>query len=101
MYDSTPIFRKDPSGEESLGFDWTSKLDGETIASSAWAATLWDGSAVGTGGLSVATSSYTDTTTTVGITAGNLNAVYRLKNTITTSTGRIIPRSWKVIIVYR
>ena len=83
---TAPIhINKDPSDVLVLGRNWTAFLDGDTIATSTWAAEA---------GLTVDSESETATQTSVQISGGTAGSVYRLTNTITlTTSGETINRS--------
>lgn len=63
--------------------DWTQRLEGATIVGSVWA--LCPGSI-----LTLASTGYTNTISTVWIAGGVAGATYVLTNTVTTSNGKIM-----------
>lgn len=79
---------KDPEEELDYGFDYTTLLDGDTIASSSWSAS----------GVTVASSSNTTTETAVRITGGSLGTKNKVKNTVITVGGQTIVRRLIVVI---
>lgn len=59
------------------GFNWSSELEvGETITSSTWSAET---------GITIESSSYTDTETLVWLSGGTVNSTYKVTNLIVTS----------------
>jgi len=63
------------------GIDWSTELPtGDTIVASTW---------VGDTGLTLSNESFTTTTTTVWVSGGTKNYLYRVLNTITTAGGRV------------
>jgi hypothetical protein len=86
-------FLKTPNAMLDYGFNWTSWLtSGEVIASSVWTVTS---------GLTVVSSSNTDTQTTIWISGGVAFSNYSLVNKITTSLGRIDERTIKIFVRQR
>jgi hypothetical protein len=79
---------KDPQEVIDYGFDYTTLLDGDTIASSSWSAS----------GVTVDSSSATTTTTAVRITGGTLGTKNKVKNTVITAGGQTIVRRLIVVI---
>lgn len=71
---------KTPAAELDYGFDWNDWLAGDTISSSAWAET--------TGDLTLSNGAEASGVTSIDITGGVKNKVYRVKNTIETAAGR-------------
>lgn len=85
---------KDPDEILDYDLDWTDRLAGDTIATSAW--TLADGV-----GLTVGTISNTTRITKVWLSGGTLAASYTLLNRITTAGGRTMDQSVKIKIVVK
>lgn len=92
---STPtdslIWIKDPDATLDYEFDWAAPPplgpwlpDGDTITASTWAVPE---------GITKASDSHTDTTTTIWLSGGTAGASYKLTNHITTAAGRIDDRS--------
>ena len=71
---------KAPSENLDYSFDWTSFLDGDTIADSQWVVQT---------GLTKGSEASTATATAVWLSGGTLGQVYRVTNTITTAGSRI------------
>ncbi|MDX0141086.1 hypothetical protein GOC46_30410 [Sinorhizobium meliloti] len=72
---------KDPNEVKDYSLDWSDLLGGDdTITASTWTVS-------GTG-VMIDESSFTDTATTVWLSAGTLGATYNLLNRVTTSGGR-------------
>jgi hypothetical protein len=102
MSRSIPKVRKDPNAKKDWLVDWTLFLQsGEEIATSSWVIdTNPDALEPTTLVISIAPfePSKTTTTTTVWLEAGTVNKVYRVRNRITTSDGRIDDQSMDVVI---
>ncbi|TJW14459.1 MAG: hypothetical protein E5W82_10815 [Mesorhizobium sp.] len=77
---------KDPDEVLDYVLDWEDRLDGDTIVSSAW--TIPVGS-----GLTINSTSFTDTTTTVWLSAGVLLTTYELLNRVVTAGGRTMDQT--------
>lgn len=82
---------KDPQSVEQFPINWADLLDriGDTISTSSWAADS---------GVVLDSDSNTTTTTAATVSAGNLDAVCRLVNTITTAGGLTFERTWVIEI---
>lgn len=83
---------KDPAEVKEYSFDWTGAFTYDYITASAWAVTV--GGAV----LVVTSNTFTDSKTSVVLSAGTLSTVYTLVNTITTSKGKTLKKSATVTI---
>ena len=78
-------FIKDPQAVLDYQNDWSSWLDdSDTIATSAWAASV---------GITIDSESNTDTTATVWLSGGIAGEFYRVTNTITTAGDRTDERT--------
>ena len=84
---------KDPSSSDvDFSLDWTSYLEaGEEVNASTWAPS-------DPAGLTIVTSAYSATLTTVYVSGGVRGQVYRLRNTIGTTNGRSDDRSLTIRI---
>jgi hypothetical protein len=84
-------YNQDPDSILDYEFAWAAKLNGDTIATSAF---------IFEDGLAEASSSNTDTTTTVFINAagGGLGGIYRVTNRITTAGGRTMDKTIRILI---
>lgn len=71
---------KDPEDFLDYHIDWTNRLNGDIISSSAW--TVQDG-------LSSSMESNTDTVATIWLSNGENGVVYSVRNMIETGDGRI------------
>lgn len=80
---------KDPDEVLDYVLDWEDRLAGDTIATSTWTI------AVGSG-LTINSNSFTDTTTTVWLSAGVLLTTYELLNRIVTDGGRTMDQTVKL-----
>jgi hypothetical protein len=80
---------KDPDEVKDYSLDWSELLDGDTIASSTW--TVMAGA-----GLIVDESSYTDTVTTIWLSAGAVGTDYKLSNLVVTAGGRTYDQTVKL-----
>uniref|UniRef100_A0A6M3IPQ6 Putative tail protein n=1 Tax=viral metagenome TaxID=1070528 RepID=A0A6M3IPQ6_9ZZZZ len=91
-------FKKDPGEKLDYAFDWDDDTQGpylesgETISASAW---------VVPSGITEVSASYTDTITKIWLSGGTEGTSYELENTITTSEGRIVVRSFIVVVEER
>lgn len=82
---------KDPNEVKDYRLDWSEFLGGEdTITGSTWTAS-------GTG-LTINEDSFTDTATTVWLSAGTLGATYSLLNRVTTAGGRTYDQTARIRI---
>lgn len=94
-----PVFtaRKTPIEEMDYGFDWSAWLnDGELISDSGWSVTPNDST------LTVITSTFTDTASSVWVLDGTPGVVYTLTNTVFTNSSpvqRHAQRSLQLLIV--
>jgi hypothetical protein len=84
----SPVYGVTGDDVRDYGFDYTTLLDGDTIASSSWSAS----------GVTVASSSNTTTETAVRITGGSLGTKNKVKNTVITVGGQTIVRRLIVVI---
>lgn len=97
QYDAEgPWIAKDPNAVLDYSLDWgvplNSWLAGETIASVAWTATA---------GLTVGAASNTTTVAKVRLSGGTVGQVYTVSCRVTTSTGQIEDRSFRVRVQER
>lgn len=76
---------KDPDALKDYTINWTSWLEGDTVASSAWSVPV---------GITKAADTQTTATTTVWLSGGSHAAKYTITNRITTAAGRIEERSF-------
>lgn len=83
------IFVKDSSSVLDYQIDWTSWLNTDTIANSTWSADS---------GITIKSSDFTDTTTTVWLSGGTINSSYTVTNHIVTDSGREEDRSLMIKI---
>lgn len=83
-------FTKPLPGILDYGFDYSRWLNGDTITSSTWMAD--DGITIGLG-------HFDDSATYVDISGGQVGYVYRLINEITTASGLVDRRSFRVRVV--
>ena len=81
---------KDPQAVLDYTINWTAWLDSDTISAVAWSADS---------GITVDSSSFTDTSATVWLSEGVLGSEYVVTCHVTTAGGREDDRSFKVIIV--
>ena len=82
-------FEKTVEGVLDYKIDYTNWLLTDTITSSVWEAS----------GLTTDSTSYTNTSSTIFLSGGNLGQRYDVKNTISTAGGRTDERCFKVRIV--
>lgn len=83
---------KDPDEVVDYQVDWSARLDeGDAIASSTWSVSVG-------AGLVIASNTFSDTTTTVWLSAGDAGVNYTLLNRVTTSGGRTFDQSVKLRI---
>lgn len=83
---------KDPGEKKDYGVDWSQLLAGDTISTSAW---------VVESGLTKEVSpaeGKTGTTTTVWLSGGTADQDYTVTNTVTTAAGRILERSFEIMV---
>lgn len=73
------VFTKDPDEVLDYVRDWTSILDGDTIATSVWTVPA---------GITKTTDSHTTTTATIWLSGGTADVDYAVVNRITTAGGR-------------
>lgn len=87
---------KDPDEVLDYKIDWTDRMaSNDTIATSTWTITETDGVLV------KGTNSFTDTTTTVWLSAGTDGQTYELNNRITTSLLRTMDQTVRIRIKSR
>ena len=77
-------FNKDPDARLDYMVDWTSWLDGDTIANSIWIVPL---------GIIYEADTHTGSTATVWLSGGSLDSSYEVVNRITKAAGRIDDRT--------
>lgn len=80
---------KDPNAVLDYYFDWSTWLNGDTIATSTW---------IVPAGLTMASESETSTRTTIWLSAGIFPERYKVVNRITTAAGRTEDRTLLVIM---
>ena len=73
--------------------DWTNWLGSDTVASVSY--TLDSGISTSTA-IGGSASSNTTTTTTVNLTGGTAGTIYNVKATMTTGSGRVVVRNFRV-----
>jgi hypothetical protein len=88
-YSYTPDFVKDPNSIEDLEFDWSARLNGDTIQGVTFY--LPDG-------LTSVTESFTDSAAVVFVSGGDAGAVYRVTCRISTVGGRTMDRTLRVLV---
>ena len=82
-------FTKDPDSTLDFQINWTSWLNNDdTIIDSVFVAN--------SEGITIESSSFTDTITTVWVSGGDAGATYEITNSITTDMGRIDDRTIKI-----
>lgn len=81
---------KDPQAVKDYGFIWAPWLGSDTITASTWASD---------NGITINSSSFTTTTTTVWLSGGTEGLVYNIVNHITTAGGRQDDRTLVVQVV--
>jgi len=79
---------KDPDEVKDYGLNWAAVLVDDTIASSSWTITVGSG-------LTIDSSSYDDTSTTVWLSSGTIGG-YELLNRVTTAGGRTYDQTVKL-----
>lgn len=88
-----PWIAKDPNAVLDYGVDWgvafNSWLAGETIASVAWTVPA---------GLTLTSQSNSDTVAKVRLSGGTVGVTYAITCRITTNTGQIEDRSFRIIV---
>ncbi len=98
------LIEKDPDSVEPQGFDWTAYLaelgTGVTVQSSTWSVSTIVGDAAP---LTLSNASIVPggLRTQVTLAAGSAGRKYTLTNHITTSSGPVDDRSFKVLVVQR
>ena len=94
LQDSTGAYIvKDPGSTLDYTIDWTNWLGSDTVSSVSY--TLDSGITTSTAIGGSATST-TTTTSTVNITGGTAGTIYNVKCEMTTSSGRIVVRNFRV-----
>ena len=88
-------FTKDPDSTLDYQMDWTTFLATDTIALSEWSVAGYDSNLI------VDSSSKTTSTSTVWLSGGTVNVKYNVTNKVTTASGRIIERSFTMLIVQK
>ncbi len=90
---SYPSKLKDAAARLDYVWDWSAWVTGgETITAVTW---------VVPSGITQDTATFTDTTATIWLTGGALNATYLVTCRITTSAGRVDDRSMNIKVVAR
>ena len=84
-----PYWEKDPSAVKDYSIDWTDRLDGDVIATSSWTVQT---------GLTVGINAFSNTATTIWLSAGTLTRRYKATNRITTAGGRTHDQSIEILI---
>lgn len=85
----TITYLKTPTDVLDYSVDWSSWLGTDTITSSSWSVPA---------ALTVVLSTSTSTATTVFLTAGANGVTYLINNTITTTGGRTVTRSFQLSV---
>lgn len=88
-------FTKDPDSTLDYQMDWTTFLSTDTIASSTWSVAGYDAELI------VNSTSNTSTTATVWLSGGTVNVKYNVTNKVTTASGRVVDRSFTMLIVQK
>lgn len=84
-----PDFVKDQNSTEDFPFNWAPELDGDTIATSAFS--LPDG-------LTSVSTANTTTTTTIFVSGGTCDSLYRITNRVTTAGGRTWDKTIRILV---
>jgi hypothetical protein len=93
-YGTTPAsgigadFEQDPNETVDYGFDWSGRLDGDTIATSTME--LPDG-------LTEVSSSYSTTAASIFVSAAG-SGIYRITNRVTTAAGRTWEKTIRIAV---
>ena len=85
-------FKKDPDAILDYINDWSDWLDGDTISTSTWTAEE---------GITVVSSTESNTTSTVWLSGGSVGTMYLVTNRIVTTAGRTDDRSIHIRIIQR
>lgn len=86
-------FEKSPAARLDYSFDWETYLDGQgTILSSSWSTD---------DGITVESDLFTNTTTTAYVSGGVEGNSYFISNTVSTTNGLTVTRSFIVKVVLR
>ena len=85
-------FLKDPNAVLDYVVDWTTWLNGDTIATSVWTVPS---------GITQDSESESTTSATVWLSGGTVGETYQLVNRITTAGGRTEDRTIRITIVQR
>lgn len=80
---------KDPDEVLDYQIDWTTRLDGDTIATSTW---------IVADGITKDSDSNTTTATTIWLSGGTIGDRYELTNRITTAGGRTMDQTVRIKI---
>lgn len=91
-YNMTISYEKDPQATLDYGNDWAIWLGSDSILSSAWSVDA---------GITVVSSSFTATTTTIWLSGGTLGSIYNAVNHIETVCGRKEDRTLTIVMVSR
>ena len=86
------VATKAPAENKDYALDWSADLGTDTIASSQFSISP-------TGGTSVTQTGNTNTQTTVWITGGVAGTFYDVTNTVTTTAGRVLTKTFKLQVV--
>lgn len=84
-----PDFTKDPDSTIDFPFNWKAELNGDTIATSTFL--LPDG-------LTEVSSSRTTTTTSIFVSGGSADLIYRITNRVVTDGGRTYDKTINVLV---
>lgn len=80
-----PSFQHSPDALEDFPLDWSRDLlTGEAIIDSAWTVPS---------GLTQGSTSMTSTTTTIWLSGGTPGTIYKVRNVVTTSAGRVFEQT--------
>jgi hypothetical protein len=74
------------------GFDWSDRLDSDSLAASVWEVAA---------GLDASDATFDDSSTSVELSGGTATTQYLVTNKVTTTEGRAYQRSFKIIVVAR
>lgn len=82
---------KDPDATKPYTLDWADYLDTDTLVAVAWSAP----------GLTIASSSNTDTTATVWLSGGNVGRTYSVRCRITSASGIVDDRTFEIEVSHQ
>ncbi len=97
MTDYAFIAHEDPDSSETYGFDWELRLGDEVILESEWLIER----VAGQGEVTVSEEATGSTITWIKLTGNGTPCQYGAENRVTTSGGRILVRSFKVVLAQR